>query len=98
MSILPYTYRKGTSSGHHHIDEEKAHEICKLLQDKPEVSATVIARMLKVSPNITSNIVKGQSWTHISHLYDFTARHTFNLKWGTIRGIGRIKKIPCNEK
>jgi len=61
------------------LNEEKVHEICKLLQyDK--LTHSEIAKRFDVKPNTISNIQNKKSWVDISNQYDFSNRIKSNVK------------------
>ena len=71
--------------------EEEIHKICKMMQDKPNLSCSSIARLCKVSKWIVLNILKGEQWKEISSQYDFSERkkvwskYDWRKKWTPVQ-------------
>jgi len=79
---IPYTDRNGINAGNCKHSEETIRRVCVMLQNKPQVSSSVVARICKVGRTVPAAILKGETWGHVSCEYDFTERNLYNKRWG----------------
>ncbi len=68
IEFTPYKERTNSSSK---LNEEKVHEICKLLVKK-ELSAVNIGKQFDVAKTTINDISRGKTWSKIGELYGFT--------------------------
>ena len=69
--------RAGEANGYAKITEVKAHEICRMLVSRPDVSYTTLARHLDTSEFIIANISQKKTWLHVSAHYPIKRRETY---------------------
>jgi len=65
-------YTGSNNPGAKHKDWE-IHACCNLLETKPHLSLSVVARVTKVTVSTVRGIYKGRIWKHISCEYKFRA-------------------------
>lgn len=70
--------RTGIHNGQHKLSEEDVHFICRIAED-PNISSYQIAEMLeyRISPRGIRCILNGNTWKHISCMYNIPFRNDF---------------------